>query len=378
MGTLAGGIAHDFNNILLAINGHIRVLQEELPARHSALESIVEISRAAARAADLVRRILAFSRQQDTRLEIIALRPSVEEALKLVRATLPAMIEIRLDPGEPVPPVAADSGQIHQIVVNLATNAAYAIGTRGGLIEVKIDEVQVDSELMEALRDVQPGRYVRLVVTDNGCGMDRATLGRIFDPFFTTKPAGKGTGLGLSIVHGIMKTCRGAVTVYSEPAKGTSFHLYFPAATATPASQPAQSARIAGSHGERVMYVDDEEPLVKLAQRALTRLGYRVTGHTDPLQALEEFRSRPGEFDVIITDVSMPGLSGFDLTREVLAIRPDLPIVMTSGYVRKEDEELAQQLGVREIILKPNTLDELGNALRRLFAEDQAAATSSG
>jgi signal transduction histidine kinase/ActR/RegA family two-component response regulator len=368
MGTLAGGIAHDFNNILLAINGHTRVLEEELPARHAARESLAEIAKATARAADLVRRILAFSRQQDTKHEIIALRPIVEEALKLMRATLPAMVEIRASLWNSAPPVAADSGQIHQIVVNLTTNAAYAIGTRGGVIEVKLDTLEVDSDLAETLRNLPPGRYVRLVIADNGCGMDRATLGRIFDPFFTTKPAGQGTGLGLSIVHGIMNSCHGAVTVYSQPDKGTSFHLYFPAAAGKVESQPAPAAKLASAHGERVMYVDDEEPLVRLAKRVLTRLGYLVTGHTDPVQALEEFRDRPGDFDVIITDVSMPSLSGFDLTREALAIRPDLPVIMTSGYVRKEDEEAAQQLGVREIILKPNTLDELGKALQRLFA----------
>ena len=368
MGTLAGGIAHDFNNILLAINGHTRHLEEELPAPHPARESVAEIAKAAWRAADLVRRILAFSRQQDSKHEIIALRPVVEEALQLIRSTSPAMIEIRTDLWDSLPPVAADSGQIHQIVVNLAMNAAHALGARGGVIEVRLDTLQVDAYLAATLRDVQPGHHVRLVVADNGCGMDRATLGRIFDPFFTTKPAGQGTGLGLSIVHGIMKSCRGAVTVYSQPDKGTTFQLYFPVATGKPEAQLAAIHTVASTRGEHVMYVDDEEPLVRLALRVLTRLGYRVTGHTDPVHALEEFLGRPREFDAIITDVAMPGMSGFDLTQAVLATRPDIPIIMTSGYVRKEDEELAQRLGVREIILKPNTLDELGTALKRLFS----------
>jgi CheY-like chemotaxis protein/two-component sensor histidine kinase len=322
-----------------------------------------------------VRRILTFSRHQDTQLEIIALRPIVEEALKLVRAAQPAMVEIRTDLWDSVPPVAADSGQIHQIIVNLVTNAAYAIGARGGVIEVKLDALELNNDLAETLRDLPPGRYVRLVITDNGCGMDRATLSRIFDPFFTTKPLGQGTGLGLSIVHGIMKSCKGAVTVYSEPDKGTSFHLYFPAAIGKPEPQVIPAPKVASAHGELVMYVDDEEPLVRLAVRALTRLGYRVSGHTDPMEALEEFRRRPREVDVIITDVSMPNLSGFDLTREVRAIRPDLPVVMTSGYVRKEDEDEAHALGVREIILKPNTLDELGKALKRLFGEQKKQAS---
>jgi CheY-like chemotaxis protein len=321
-----------------------------------------------------VRRILAFSRQQDTKHELIAVQPVIEEALKLMRATLPAMIEIRTEFADGLPPIAADSTQLHQIIVNLATNAAYAIGKRGGLIEVRADVLTVDADLAETLRDITPGRYVRLVMADNGCGMDRMTLGRIFDPFFTTKPAGQGTGLGLSIVHGIMKSSKGAITVYSQPDKGTSFHLYFPAAQGKAETQPASMRKIISSRGERVLYVDDEEPLVRLAQRVLARLGYRVSGHTDPANALETFRKAPRDFDVLITDVSMPGMSGFDLTRAILAIRPELPVLMTSGYVRKEDEELALRMGVREIILKPNTLDELGKALGRLFVERKFAS----
>jgi PAS domain S-box-containing protein len=373
MGTLAGGIAHDFNNILLAINGHTQVLDEELPPHHPARESITEIAKATARAADLVRRILSFSRQQESKHELISLPAVIDEALKLVRATLPAMIEIRADLPGNIPLVAADSTQIHQIIVNLATNAAYAIGTRGGLIEVRLNVLEIDADLAETMRDLTPGRYVRLVMADNGCGMDRTTLSRIFDPFFTTKPAGQGTGLGLSIVHGIMKSSKGTVTVYSQPDKGTSFHLYFPVADGKTLSAPAPAVKIPNAHGEHVMYVDDEEPLVRLAQRALTRLGYRVSGHVDPTEALEVFRAAPNDIDVLITDVSMPSMSGFDLTRAVLAIRPDLPVIMTSGYVRKEDEETAFQMGVREIILKPNTLEELGKALGKLFERRHAS-----
>jgi PAS domain S-box-containing protein len=367
MGTLAGGIAHDFNNILLAIDGHTKQLADELPPHHPARESVTGIAQATARAADLVRRILSFSRQQESKLEPLRLRPVIEEALTLVRATLPAMIEIRTNFGDDIPLVSADATQIHQIIVNLATNAAYAIGDKGGCIDVKLDTLNMDAEQADAIRDLRPGRYVRLTVADNGHGMDRATLSRIFDPFFTTKPAGKGTGLGLSIVHGIMKRSHGAVNVYSEPDKGTSFQLYFPVAANKSIARPHQPAPMETAHGERILYVDDEETLVRLAQRALTRLGYSVTSHTDPSAALDDFRRRPREFDVVITDVSMPGMSGFDLARELLALRSDLPVLMTSGYVKREDEQMALRLGVREIILKPNTLDELGKALNRIF-----------
>jgi CheY-like chemotaxis protein len=197
--------------------------------------------------------------------------------------------------------------------------------------------------------------------------MDQAMLERIFDPFFTTKPAGQGTGLGLSVVHGIMRGHNGAVTVYSQPGKGTTFHLYFPAATPHMRVDQTEQRELARHRTERVLYVDDEASLVLLARRALERLGYQVTGHHDPAQALQDFNARPDAFDVVVTDLSMPGMSGFELARGVLATRPDIPLLMTSGYVRPQDEEAAHNIGVRAVILKPNTADDLGKVLDRLF-----------
>jgi PAS domain S-box-containing protein len=369
LGRLAGGIAHDFNNILLAITGNARLALAELPsdAPDSQLKaSLLEIDKASARAADLVHRILAFGRQHEPKREVVCLRQPVEEAVRLLRATLPAMIEIRTRFFDEAPAVLADSTQIHQIVMNLVTNAAYAIGMRAGRIDIAVDSCPAPAK-SAASDDVAPGRYACLTVSDDGSGMDRATLERIFDPFFTTKPAGQGTGLGLSVVHGIVRSHQGTVAVESESGKGSTFRLYFPAALeAAPAAPPSTQSAPAGN-GQRILYLDDEEALVYLTARVLERLGYEVVGFSDPVAALEAFRENPAGFDVVVTDLSMPGMSGFQFARALLQVRPDVAVLMTSGYVRPEDREEARALGVRELILKPDTIDELGLALARVF-----------
>jgi CheY-like chemotaxis protein len=253
--------------------------------------------------------------------------------------------------------------------MNLATNSAHAIGEGVGLIEVGLDALTVSTDLARTSPDLHEGRYARLSVSDNGCGMDKATLERIFDPFFTTKPAGQGTGLGLSTVHGIMRGHEGAVTVYSQPGKGSTFRLYFPAVGDDAAEVETPPREVARGRGERVLYVDDEDTLVRLATRILRRLGYEITGHTDPAEALQAFRSRPHDFDVVVTDLSMPGMSGFDLARGLLEIRPETPVVMTSGYLRPEDQETASRIGIRALILKPNTVEELGLVLDKLLRD---------
>jgi PAS domain S-box-containing protein len=369
LGTLAGGIAHDFNNILLAINGNARLAIADLPEGHPALESLSEISRAGARAAELVRRILAFSRPQDVRRDVVDLRLVVEEAVKLLRPTLPAMIELECRFAPDAPAVTGDAGQIHQVIMNLVTNAAHAIGERVGHIGIAVDHVQLGEDAMAIAGDLPDGTYARLSVSDDGSGMDALTQERIFDPFFTTKPAGQGTGLGLSVVHGILRAHQGSISVYSQPGKGTTFHCYLPAATGP--ALPVETARLENVHGrgERVLYVDDEPALVQLAKRSLQRLGYRVAAFDDPIGALHEFRARPSDYDLVITDLSMPGMSGFELSREILARRPDIPIIMTSGYVRPQDEETARTLGIRAVVLKPGTVEELGTTLRELLGE---------
>ncbi len=367
LGTLAGGIAHDFNNILLAITGNAKLAMDDLPADHNARASLNEIDKASLRASDLVRRILAFARQQEIRHAAVQMMPVVEEAVRLLRSTLPAMIRIETRFAADLPPVAADASQVHQILLNLGTNAAYAIGEGQGVITISLEALIINDDLARLAPGLQAGRYVRLSMSDDGCGMDKPTLERIFDPFFTTKPVGQGTGLGLSTVHGIMQSHHGALTVYSQPGKGTVFHLYFPSLTEVQA-EPAQAPPpLSNASGERLLYVDDERALVDLSTRILGRLGYEVIGFTEPDRALQAFRAHPQDFAAAVTDLSMPGMSGFELSRALLDVRPDLPIVMTSGYVRPEDQETALQIGIRELIPKPNTAHELGRVLNDLL-----------
>jgi PAS domain S-box-containing protein len=367
LGTLAGGIAHDFNNILLVIGGNTVLAAEEIPANHPAQQSLLEISKGARRATDLVRQILAFSRPQDQKRQTLQLETVVVEAVKLMRSTIPAMIELRSNFAADLPLVSVDPTHVHQIIVNLITNASHAIGSYAGVIEVGLRSADIGDESF-TVRRLTPGRYVILDIKDNGTGMDHETKARVFDPFFTTKPVGQGTGLGLSVVDGIVRGHGGGISLYSEVGKGTVFHIYFPiASSGAEVEKPRLATPIPHGQNRHVLYVDDEESLVSLVTRNLTRLGYRVTGFTDSEAALREFASGPGNFDAIVTDLAMPRLSGFELLRQVLTLRPNIPAVMTSGYLRPEDEEMAQQIGVKQVILKPNTTEELGFALDALL-----------
>ncbi len=370
LGTLAGGIAHDFNNILLAINGNATMAIDDLPPDHEAQHNLREIRKAGRRATELVRQILAFSRPGPAEKNVTALEPVVREALKLVRATLPATIRVETHLAAELPPVEVADNQIYQVIVNLATNASHAIGTRPGLIEVRLEACEVKGDLAAATPGLKEGPYVVLSVRDDGCGMDAATLSCIFDPFFTTKPQGQGTGLGLSLVHGIIKSHGGAISVQSRPGEGAEFRLWFPA-PATPAFESMASQKQPDSRQVplRIMYVDDESALVSLLSRVLDRMGHRVTAFTDPRMALRAFTENPRNFDVVVTDLAMPHISGLDLARQLRAVRGDLPLVLTSGYVRPGDQRLAAEYGISAIILKPDTVEDLGHVLDRIFRE---------
>ncbi len=368
LGTLAGGIAHDFNNILAAIRGNVDLAIKDVGPEHVAAESLEEIRKAGGRAGELVRRILAFGRPAEARQEEVDLGAVVGEVLKLLRSTLPAGISLRKEFAQDTPQVLADAGQVHEAIVNLTTNAAHAIGARGGSIEYRLEPVRVGKKLARSIPGIKEGRYARLTVTDSGCGMHAETQARIFDAFYTTKPVGEGTGLGLSMVHGTMRSHGGAVAVESAPDKGSSFALYFPVVRKkAQKKEPIAPARDLFYAGQRVLYVDDEEALVFLANRVLSHLGHRISGFTDPVQALEAFRAHPQDFDVVVTDLSMPHMSGFELAREVLAVRPGIPVLMTTGYIGPEDEGTARAAGISEVILKPVTMDELGEVLDRLI-----------
>ncbi len=368
LGTLAGGIAHDFNNMLMVIGGNATLAHTRIPGGHPLHNNLSEIETASARAADLVKRILAFSRPQDALHTRLQLRPIIEDALHLLRSTIPTTIEMRTFFGPGSSSVIADATQVHQVIMNLGTNAAHAMRAHGGTLEVRLEAVTVDAALVRAFPLLHLGAYERVTVTDTGTGMDAATLERIFDPFYTTKGVGEGSGLGLSVVHGIMLGHGGAITVTSRPLKGATFSVYFPAAAEIMAEPPMPRMAAQGvGLRERVLLVDDEESLVLLLTRTLEQLNFRVSGETDPTAALAKFSAHPQDFDVLITDLAMPGMSGFDLVRAIRKIRPALPVIVTTGYIRPEDVGLAHSLGIQHLILKPNTIKELGQVLQRLF-----------
>jgi PAS domain S-box-containing protein len=369
LGTLAAGIAHDFNNILAIIEGSARLSQSELPPEHPVQASLAEITAAGQRASELVRRILTFGRRQEVRRLPLALAPVLEEALNLLRPTLSPRLEITLSSDADTPIVLADPTQVHQLVLNLGTNAAHAMGEAGGTLEFQLSALTVTATNAARYPGLAAGSYAELMVRDNGCGMEEDVLRRIFDPFFTTKRQGEGTGLGLAVVHGIMKAHDGSVTARSRLGIGTTFLLHFPAAPATASvARPVCPTRAGHGSGERILYIDDEASLVRLGTRLLERLGYKVTGDTNPLEALARIKADPAAFDAVVTDLSMPGMSGLELAREVREIRAEMPIFITSGCIRQEDTDAAAALGISDLITKPDTIEGLGRALHRKLA----------
>jgi PAS domain S-box-containing protein len=367
IGTLAGGIAHDFNNILTAILGYAELLRGQVRGQAGVEERLAEITKAGARAKDLVSQILTFSRRQEHRRTTVSLGPAIEEALKLLRAAIPATIEIDAQVDADLPPVLADATQIHQVVMNLAANAAAAMAGGPGRLIVRCAAVELDA-VGAADAGLRPGPFVRLTIEDTGCGMPPEVLERIFDPFFTTKGPGEGTGLGLSVVHGIVKAHEGAILVDSRVGEGTAFRMYFPALTDREPSSARPRVRTPAGRGEHVLTVDDEPALVDLLRDQLQELGYRVTSHTSPVEALADFLSRPLDFDVILTDLTMPGMNGADLAERILRVRPDLPIVMATGYGHVMTEERAREIGLRPLLYKPFSMAALGEAIQDALA----------
>jgi PAS domain S-box-containing protein len=365
IGTLAGGIAHDFNNILAPIIGYAEIALNELPDSTPMKFGQEQILGAALRAKDLVKQILAFSRPgREQQQEPVAISSIVKEALKLLRASLPSSIEIKQHIGGGV--ANADPTQIHQVVMNLCTNAAHAMDDRG-VLEVGLSCVDLsERELAEwMIVDLKPGPHLKLTVSDTGCGMDKATLERIFDPYFTTKEFGKGTGLGLAVVHGIVRNHGGAITVRSEAGKGTTFNVFIPAVEYNvKVTREAMPAPPTGT--ERILLVDDEPSLVEMGTAILERLGYAATSVTDSRHCLEIFRSNPGGFDLIITDYTMPNLNGMDLVQEVRRIRPDMRVILCTGFSEKVTKGTAATLNV-ELIMKPFTIVEFAELIRKVL-----------
>jgi PAS domain S-box-containing protein len=368
MGTLAGGIAHDFNNLLAAIGGNLELVAMDLGPRHPAHENLGEMRQAVYRATELVQRILTFSRPETHEQQPLQLGAVVVEAVRLLRSLIPAGVQLTQHVAPDVPNVMANASQVHQVVVNLATNAWHALDRGAGRIDIRLEPFFVDQALADTHGDLRPGPHVCLVVEDTGHGMAPATVERIFEPFFTTKAPGKGTGLGLSMVHGIARGHGGTVLVESELHKGSTFRVLFPACVDPSGDPPgpAVSPQLRGN-GEHIFYLDDEEPLVKLAASFLERLGYRVSGYTRADEALAAFRRQPDAFDMVVTDYNMPGMSGMDVALTVLSERPSAIVAMASGYLRPGEAEHARALGIRAIIRKPYTLEGLGSVVQRLL-----------
>jgi two-component system, cell cycle sensor histidine kinase and response regulator CckA len=376
IGTLAGGIAHDFNNIIAIVLGNAALALEDVSASSRAQESLEEIRKAGQRGRDIVQQILSFSRRQPTERKLTALIPIVDESMRLLRATLPARVALEVHCDADVPPVLADATQIQQLLINLATNAMQSMEGRTGHIDIRVDTVMLDAALanrhpeLGAWRDQHPGRAVRLAVSDDGPGIDAATLGRIFEPFFTTKPVGEGTGLGLSVVHGIAQTHEGAIVVDSAPGKGTTFTLYLPAAkTLANVPMPDESAAVTAQRpgdDKHVLYLDDDEALVFLVKRLLERRGFRVSGYTNQQEALAALRADPAAFDLVVSDYNMPGMSGLAVAREVHTIRADLTVVVASGFIDEALQANAHAAGVQELIFKVDAVQELCETFARL------------
>jgi len=351
IGTLAGGIAHDFNNILAAIIGYTELADLQVAEDTKLKENLGEVLKAGGRARELVKQILAFSRQSEQERMPIQMRSIVKESIKMLRASLPTTIEIRQNIESDLATVEADPTQMQQIMMNFCTNALHAMSEEGGILEINLSETELDSYTASQYPDLSPGKYIRLTVSDTGHGIDKDVMERIFDPYFTTKEKEKGTGLGLSVVHGIVKSHGGVITVYSEPGKGSTFHVYIPAIQREVVEEKDEIEPLPTGH-ERVLFIDDEPVLVEIGKQML------------------EFRIKPDQFDLVITDMTMPQMTGDRLARELMQIRPDIPIIICTGYSERITEGKAKGMGIKAFVMKPLVMRDLANTVRKALGNE--------
>jgi len=366
IGTLAGGIAHDFNNILGAIIGYSEMAIYDAEKGSMVHHNMEQVLKAGHRAKDLVKQILAFSRKSEQDKKIILITPIIKEILKLLRASLPTTIEIRhhIDPS--LGAIFADPTQIHQVMMNLGTNSAHAMEDTGGLLEVSASNVDLDPDAAAQYPGLVSGRYIRLVVSDSGHGIDSETLERIFDPYFTTKTRDKGTGMGLAVVHGIVKGHSGGIKINSKVGRGTSFEILFPRTTSEMQFDTVEMNALPTGN-EQILFIDDEETLIDLGKSMLVKLGYQVISRTSSLEALEAFKANPDKFDLIISDMTMPNLTGDMLAEEIMKVRPDISIIICTGFSEQLSDEKINALGIKGLLMKPLTILELAKTVRKVL-----------
>lgn len=372
IGTLAGGIAHDFNNILAVIFGFTDMARAAAPAGTQLAEDLEQVLIAANRAKELVKQILAFSRQSATERIPLQIQPLIKEGLKMIRSSIPSTISITEDINPKSGIVLADPSQVYQILMNLCTNAYHAMDKTGGVLSVTLNPALIGPGEQNMSAHATPGEYLELTVSDTGCGIGPDIIDKIFDPYFTTKGVGKGTGLGLSIIHGILADYGGIITVESRLGQGTTFHVFFPVVAKDAAPEINEPEDIL-SGNERILFVDDEELLAEMAKKMLEKLGYSVTVCRDSLEALATFKDTPGAFDLVITDQTMPGLTGSELSKSMMQIRPDIPIILCTGYSNLIDEDSAKALGIKEFALKPLTKGTIAKLIRKVLNGEKEA-----
>ncbi len=364
VGTLAGGVAHDFNNILGIIIGNAELALDDIPEQLTAHQNLAEIKTACVRARDIVKQLLSFSRKTETRQKTVRVDSLVRESLKLLRATIPTSINISLNVSKDIKPIKADPTQIHQIIINLCTNAYQAMADGGGSLEISLNQVDlVDADAMQNY-NLSPGQYVQLTVVDSGKGIDPLIQDRIFEPYFTTKEVGKGTGMGLAVVHGIVKQHKGAITVSSKPGKSTTVEVIFPVID-EPQVEDVVPLNDLPAGNETVLFIDDETLLVDIGRQILEKLGYQVIAINNPLDAIELLRAEPTRFDLIVTDMTMPHITGDILILYAKEIQPDIPIILCTGFSEKIDEAAAKKIGACKYIEKPLSMEKLAIAVRK-------------
>jgi len=367
IGTLAGGIAHDFNNILGSIIGYTELSLFELPEEHIVYQYLSQVLKAGDRAKELVGQILTFSRRTDQKRKLLNIIPVVKEAIKLLRASLPATIEIRQDIKGEQSVLMADPTQIHQIILNLCTNGAHAMKEHGGILNITLADVDICPEDLPFYTNIKAGPYVKLTVSDTGHGIRREFIERIFEPYFTTKETGEGTGLGLSVVHGIVTGYGGNVKVYSEPGKGTEFQILLPKVKTDEDITHEKLETIPAGTGT-ILVVDDEKNIVNIIKSMLNRLGYDVITEIDAIKALDFFRKEPHLIDLVITDLTMPHMTGRELAKELICIRADIPVILTTGFSDSINPDEEINTGIKELLLKPVTIRNLAEAVKKILS----------